>query len=68
MVKNRYIYKIMKKHFTIFFKETILYLFVRFSDTPKDFYSNMRTYVARYFDVCPEYWYYHSFINKLKDC
>ena len=35
MVKNGYIYKVKKKHFTIFFKESILYLFVRFYDTPK---------------------------------
>ena len=35
MVKNGYIYKVKKKHVTIFFKESILYLFVRFYDTPK---------------------------------
>ena len=35
MVKNGYIYKVKKKHLTIFFKESILYLFVRFYDTPK---------------------------------
>ena len=35
MVKNGYIYKVNKKHFTIFFKESILYPFVRFYDTPK---------------------------------
>ena len=36
MVKNGYIYKVNEKHFTIFFKESILYLFVRFYDTPKE--------------------------------
>ena len=35
MVKNGYIYKVKKNHLTIFFKESILYLFVRFYDTPK---------------------------------
>ena len=35
MVKNGYIYKINKKHFTIFFEESILYPSVRFYDTPK---------------------------------
>ena len=35
MVKNGYIYKINKKYFPIFFKESILYPFVRFYDTPK---------------------------------
>ena len=35
MVKNGYIYNVNKKHFIIFFKESILYLFVRFYDTPK---------------------------------
>ena len=33
MVKNGCIYKLNKKHFTIFFWESILYLFVRFYDT-----------------------------------
>ena len=36
MVKNGYIYKVNEKHFTIFFKESILYPFVRFYDTPKE--------------------------------
>ena len=35
MVKNGYIYNVNKKHFIIFFRESILYLFVRFYDTPK---------------------------------
>ena len=35
MVKNGYIYNVNKKYFIIFFKESILYLFVRFYDTPK---------------------------------
>ena len=35
MVKNGYIYKVKKKDLTLFFKESILYLFVRFYDTPK---------------------------------
>ena len=35
MVKNGYIYKVNKKHFTIFFKESILYSFVRFFGTTK---------------------------------
>ena len=35
MVKNGYIYKVNKKHLPIFFKESILYPFVRFYDTPK---------------------------------
>ena len=34
-VKNGYIYKVNKTHFTIFYKEWTLYLFVRFYDTPK---------------------------------
>ena len=35
MVKNGHIYIVNKKHFTILFKEPILYPFVRFYDTPK---------------------------------
>ena len=35
MVKNGYIYKVNKKHFTMFFIESVLYSFVRFYDTPK---------------------------------
>ena len=35
MIKNGYIYKLDQKHFTIFLKESILYPFVRFYDTPK---------------------------------
>ena len=35
MVKNGYIYKVNKKHFTMFFIESVLYPFVRFYDTPK---------------------------------
>ena len=34
-VKNGYIQKVNKKHLLIFFKESILYPFVRFADTPK---------------------------------
>ena len=36
-VKNGYIYKVNKTHFTIFFKGWTLYLFVRFYDAPKGF-------------------------------
>ena len=36
MVKNGYIYKVNKKHFTIFFKESILYPLVWFYYTPKE--------------------------------
>ena len=36
MVKYGYNYKVSKKHFTIFFKESILYPFVPFYDTPKE--------------------------------
>ena len=36
MVKNGYIYKVNEKHFTIFFKESILYPFVWFYDIPKE--------------------------------
>ena len=36
MVKNGYIHKVNEKHFTIFFKESILYPFVRFYDTPNE--------------------------------
>ena len=36
MVKNGYIYKVNKKHFTIFFKESVLHPVVRFYDTPKE--------------------------------
>ena len=36
MVKYGYNYKVNKKHFTIFFKESILYPFVPFYDTPKE--------------------------------
>ena len=32
---QRYIYKVNKKHFPIFFKEPILYIIVWFYDTPK---------------------------------
>ena len=64
MVKNGYIYKVNKKHFTMFFKESVLYPFVRFYDTPKGL--TQKWGLCRYFDVCPKYWYYHSFINKLK--
>ena len=32
---QRYIYKVNKKHFPIFFKEPILYIIVWFCDTPK---------------------------------
>ena len=35
MVKKGCIYKVNKKHFTMFFKESILYFFVRFYDSPK---------------------------------
>ena len=35
MVKNGYIYIVNKKHFTIFFKQSLLHPFVRFYDTPK---------------------------------
>ena len=35
MVKNGYIYIVNKKHFTIFFKQSLLQPFVRFYDTPK---------------------------------
>ena len=35
MVKNGHIYIVNKEHFTILFKEPILYPFVRFYDTPK---------------------------------
>ena len=35
MVKNGYIYKVNKKHFTMFFIESVLYSLVRFYDTPK---------------------------------
>ena len=35
MVKNGHIYIVNKNHFTILFKEPILYPFVRFYDTPK---------------------------------
>ena len=35
MVKNRYIYKVNKKHFIIFFKESIFYPIVRFYDIPE---------------------------------
>ena len=35
MVKNGYIYKVNKKHFTMFFIESVLYPFVRFYGTPK---------------------------------
>ena len=35
MVKNGHIYKVNKKHFTIFFEEPILYPFIRFYDIPK---------------------------------
>ena len=36
MVKYGYNYKVNKKHFTIFFKESIFYPFVPFYDTPKE--------------------------------
>ena len=36
MVKYGYNYKVNKKHFTIFFKESILYPFVPFYDTRKE--------------------------------
>ena len=36
MLKNEYIYKLDEKHFTMFFKESILYSFVQFYDTPKE--------------------------------
>ena len=36
MLKNEYIYKLDEKHFTIFFKESILYPFIQFYDTPKE--------------------------------
>ena len=36
MVKNGYVYKVNKKHFTIIFKVSILYPFVQFYDTPKE--------------------------------
>ena len=36
MLKNEYIYKLDEKHFTIFFKESILYPFVQLYDTPKE--------------------------------
>ena len=35
MVKNGYIYKVDQNHFTVFLKESILYPFVQFYDTPK---------------------------------
>ena len=35
MVKNGYIYKVNKKHFTMFLKESVVYPCVRFYDTPK---------------------------------
>ena len=45
MVKNGYIYKVNKKHFTIFFKESILYPFVRFYDTPKELLLKNESFV-----------------------
>ena len=36
MLKNEYIYKLDEKHFTIFFKESILYPFVQLYDTRKE--------------------------------
>ena len=40
MVKNGHIFKVNKKHFTIFFRESILYPFVRFHDTPEGLLIN----------------------------
>ena len=36
MLKDGYIYKVNEKQFTIFFKESIVYTFVRFYDFPKE--------------------------------
>ena len=45
MVKNGYIYKVNKKHFTIFFKESVLYLFVQFYKIPKEFLLKIKDFV-----------------------
>ena len=47
-------------------RKSIPYLFVRYC-TPKDFYSKNEDFVDILY-VCSEYWYYHSFTNKLKNC
>ena len=51
IVKNGCIYKVNKKHFPIFLKESILYSFFRFYDTP---YFTEKWGLCRYFDVCPQ--------------
>ena len=45
MVKNGYIHEVNEKHFTIFFKESILYPFAWFYDTHKELLFKNESFV-----------------------